>query len=241
MSRRRRFLIPGRPVSPYPPALTKSPSVNTGAVERPAELEEVAFWPVTKLARLIESRQVSSSELTEMYLARLKLYDPHLRCVVTLTEEMARAQAAQADAEIAAGNYRGILHGIPWGAKDLLAVKGYKTTWGATPYKDQLVNHDATVVERLRDAGAVLVAKLTTGALAYGDIWFDGKTKNPWDLALGLKWIVGWASIGGGRQGWSASLLAQKRLAPSSRPPFVAAPPACDRPSAPSAAPAAWP
>ncbi|MCB0010970.1 MAG: amidase [Anaerolineales bacterium] len=158
---------------------------KTGEVQRPDDLEDVAFWPVTKLARLIESRQVSSLELTEMYLARLKKYDPHLRCVVTLTEELARQQAAQADAEIAAGNYRGRLHGIPWGAKDLLAVKGYKTTWGAMPYKDQVINQNATVVERLNAAGAVLVAKLTTGALAYGDIWFDGKTKNPWDLEVG--------------------------------------------------------
>ncbi|MCB0030022.1 MAG: hypothetical protein KDE28_19050, partial [Anaerolineales bacterium] len=121
---------------------------KTGEVQRPDDLEDVAFWPVTKLARLIESRQVSSLELTEMYLARLKKYDPHLRCVVTLTEELARQQAAQADAEIAAGNYRGRLHGIPWGAKDLLAVKGYKTTWGAMPYKDQVINQNATVVER---------------------------------------------------------------------------------------------
>ena len=223
------------PTGPDEVALSK-----TGAVQRPAELEEIAFWPVTKLARLIESRQVSSLELTEIYLARLKRYDPHLRCVVTLTEELARQQATRADEEIAAGNYRGILHGIPWGAKDLLAVKGYKTTWGAMPFKDQAVNQNATVVERLNAAGAVLVAKLTTGALAYGDIWFDGKTKNPWDLEVGSSGssagpasavaagLVGFA-IGSETLGLHRPLL-----------PFAAAQPGCGRRSAPSAEPAAW-
>jgi len=156
-----------------------------GVVKRPKDLEDVAFWPVTKLSELVRSRQVTSVELTQMYLDRLKKYDPKLLCVVTLTEELALKQARQADAEIAAGNYRGPLHGIPWGAKDLLAVKGYKTTWGAMPYKDQVIDADATVVQRLEAAGAVLVAKLTLGALAWGDVWFGGTTKNPWNLEQG--------------------------------------------------------
>ncbi len=147
----------------------------------PSNLEELAFWPVTELAQLIKSHQVSSIELTNMYLHRLKNYDPKLHCVITLTEDLAQRQAKQADDEIAAGYYRGPLHGIPWGAKDLLAVKGYKTTWGAMSHKDQVIDFDATVVRRLGAAGAVLVAKLTLGALAWGDVWFGGKTRNPWD------------------------------------------------------------
>lgn len=154
-------------------------------LSRPSNLEDVAFYPVTHLAQLIRSRQVTSVELTEMYLGRLKKYDPHLECVVTLTEDLALRQARRADEEIAAGYYRGPLHGIPWGAKDLFATRGYRTTWGAMPYKDQIIDMDATVVKRLEEAGSVLVAKLTLGALAYGDIWFGGKTKNPWDLSEG--------------------------------------------------------
>ncbi|NQV35567.1 MAG: amidase, partial [Phycisphaeraceae bacterium] len=121
---------------------------------RPSDLEEVAFWPVTDLAQLIKSRQVTATELTHMYLKRLKRYDPQLKCVVTLTEALALKQAKRADEEIAAGQYRGPLHGIPWGAKDLLAVKGYRTTWGAMPYKDQVLKENATVVTRLEQAGA---------------------------------------------------------------------------------------
>ena len=151
----------------------------------PADLEGLAFWPVTDLARLIKSRQVSSVDLTHMYLGRLKRHDPQLKCVVTLTEELAIKQAKRADKEIAAGHLRGPLHGIPWGAKDLLAVKGYPTTWGAMPYKNQVIEEDATVVTRLEAAGAVLVAKLTLGALAWGDVWFGGKTRNPWDQEKG--------------------------------------------------------
>ena len=150
-------------------------------LEVPSDLEELAFWPVTDLAGLIKSRRVSSVELTNMYLARLKRYDPKLQCVITLTEDLAQEQARRADEEIAAGRYRGPLHGIPWGAKDLLAVKGYKTTWGAMPYKDQVIDLDATVVGRLQEAGAVLIAKLTLGALAWGDVWFGGKTRSPWN------------------------------------------------------------
>ena len=158
---------------------------RVASLQRPENLEDVAFYPVTKLAQLLRTRQLTSSELTTMYLKRLKRFDPHLKCVVTLTEERALAQAKQADAQIAAGNYRGPLHGIPWGAKDLIAVQGYPTTWGAMPYKDQVIDLDATVVQRLDAAGAVLVAKLTSGALAYGDVWFGGTTKSPWNLEDG--------------------------------------------------------
>ncbi|MDQ3069115.1 MAG: amidase [Acidobacteriota bacterium] len=148
---------------------------------KPARLEDVAFWPVTALARLIERREVSSTDLTKMYLERLKTIGPKLAAVVTLTEELALRQAADADREIRAGRYRGPLHGIPWGAKDLFATKGIKTTWGAKPYEDQIIDLDATVVERLREAGAVLVAKLSMGSLAQGGVWYGGSTKNPWN------------------------------------------------------------
>jgi Asp-tRNA(Asn)/Glu-tRNA(Gln) amidotransferase A subunit family amidase len=161
------------------------PLFDASEVEQPANLEDAAFFPVTKLASLIRSRKITSVELTEMYLARLKRYNHHLQCVVTYTEDLAMQQARRADAEIAAGLYRGPLHGIPWGAKDLLTTRGYRTTWGAPPYKDQIIDMDSTVVKLLDEAGAVLIAKLTLGALAYGDVWFDGTTKNPWDLSEG--------------------------------------------------------
>jgi Asp-tRNA(Asn)/Glu-tRNA(Gln) amidotransferase A subunit family amidase len=148
--------------------------------ERPADLEELAFDPIGLLHELVEQRVVSCVELTQMYLARLKRLDEKLHCVVTLTEERALAQARALDAELAAGKNRGILHGIPWVAKDLLAVKGYPTTWGTTPYKEQRLDSDAAVVERLDAAGAVLLAKVSLGELAMGDVWFGGKTRNPW-------------------------------------------------------------
>ena len=148
---------------------------------RRTSIDDLAFLPVTALSVLVRKREVSSTELTRMYLARLKKHGPALNCVVTLTEELALQQAAQADKEIRAGRYRGPLHGIPWGAKDLFATKGILTTWGAAPYQNQVFGYDATVVERLRDAGAVLVAKLSLGALAQGDNWFRGQTKNPWN------------------------------------------------------------
>ena len=154
-------------------------------VSRPANLEDVAFWPLVGLARLIETRQVSAVELTRMYLDRLERYNPLLNCVVTLTSERALEQAASVDADIAAGSYRGLLHGIPWGAKDIIAARGYRTTWGAAPFREQEFDVDATVVERLDAAGAVLVAKLTTGELAFGDRWFGGRTNNPWNPELG--------------------------------------------------------
>jgi Asp-tRNA(Asn)/Glu-tRNA(Gln) amidotransferase A subunit family amidase len=158
---------------------------ETVAVSRPAGDEALAFLPVTHLATLVETGQVTSSELTELYLGRLKRYDPTLHCVVSYTEELARAQAKRADEEIAAGRYRGPLHGIPWGAKDLLSVRGTQTTWGASPYRDQTLDTDATVYSRLTAAGAVLVAKLSMGALASGDRWFGGRTRNPWNPTQG--------------------------------------------------------
>ncbi len=143
-------------------------------------VDDLAFVTVPELAELIRTRKLSSTELTRMYLARLKRFGPKLLCVVTLTEDLALKQAEAADAEIKKGKYRGPLHGIPWGAKDLFATKGVKTTWGAEPYREQVIDYDSTVVERLRDAGAVLVAKLSMGALAQGPKWFGGVTRNPW-------------------------------------------------------------
>jgi Asp-tRNA(Asn)/Glu-tRNA(Gln) amidotransferase A subunit family amidase len=141
--------------------------------------------PVSKLATLLRTRQLSAMELTKFFLERLRQYDPALHCVVSYTEEVALKQAERADQEIAADHYRGPLHGIPWGAKDLIAYPGYKTTWGATPYKDQLLDRKATVALKLEEAGAVLVAKLTLGALAQGDLWFGGMTRNPWNPKQG--------------------------------------------------------
>lgn len=154
-------------------------------VTMPTDKNDLAFYNVRQLAELIKTKKISSVELTKFYLERLKKYDPQLQCVVTLTEDLALKQAAQADAEIAAGKYRGLLHGIPYGAKDLLAKKGYKTTWGSVPYKDQVLDYDAVVVERLEKSGAILCAKLTLGELAWGDVWFGGTTKNPWNLKRG--------------------------------------------------------
>lgn len=151
----------------------------------PKNIEDVAFYSVRQLAELVRTKKVSSLALTEMYLTRLKRYDPILKFVITLTEERAMAQAKEADREIAAGKYRGPLHGLPWGAKDLLAVKGYRTTWGAGGFEEQKFDEDATVVKRLDAAGAVLVAKLTLGALAQGDKWFGGMTRNPWNTGQG--------------------------------------------------------
>jgi Asp-tRNA(Asn)/Glu-tRNA(Gln) amidotransferase A subunit family amidase len=151
----------------------------------PRRIEDLAFASIRELALLIRFRQVTSVALTQMFIARLKRYDSSLHFLITLTEERALRQAKMADAEIAAGKYRGPLHGIPWGAKDLLAVKGYPTTWGAGGFEHQSFDEDATVVQRLDAAGAVLVAKLTLGALAMGDKWFGGRTRNPWNTAQG--------------------------------------------------------
>ncbi|MGB6884961.1 MAG: amidase [Candidatus Acidiferrum sp.] len=147
--------------------------------------EDIAFAPVWKLSQWIETRKMTSERLTKIYLERLERFNGKLRCVITLTRELALAQAKKADAEIAAGKYRGPLHGIPWGAKDLLDTAGIPTTWGAEPFRDRVPAKDAVVVKRLHDAGAVLVAKLSLGALALNDIWFGGQTMNPWLLEEG--------------------------------------------------------
>ena len=180
------------------PAIVFHPALPGFHVKRPAtkikfrfgknppaqfkSVEDLAFATVPQLAELIRTRKVSSVELTRMYLDRLKKYGPKLLCVVTLTEDLAMKQAQDADNDLKRNKYRGPLHGIPWGAKDLFATKGIKTTWGAEPYREQVIDYDATVVERLRDAGAVLVAKLSMGALAQGARWFAGVTRNPWNI-----------------------------------------------------------
>jgi len=151
----------------------------------PANDADIAYAPVAQLSRWIESRQLTSERLTNIYLERLQRFDPKLRCVITLTRDLALAQAQQADREIAAGHYRGPLHGIPWGAKDLLDTAGIPTTYGAEPYRSRVPSADAAVVKRLHDAGAVLVAKLSLGALALNDVWFGGQTVNPWLLEEG--------------------------------------------------------
>jgi Asp-tRNA(Asn)/Glu-tRNA(Gln) amidotransferase A subunit family amidase len=162
-----------------------SATTRTAPASAPKNLEDLAFASVRELSELVRTKKVSSLALTEMYLGRLKKYDPTLKFTVTLTEERALTQAKKADSEIAAGKYRGPLHGLPWGAKDLLAVKGYRTTWGAGGFENQVIDEDATVVKRLDEAGAVLVAKLTLGALAQGDVWFGGVTRNPWNTNQG--------------------------------------------------------
>ena len=151
----------------------------------PENMDDLAFYSVEQLGALIKSRRLTSEQLTRLYLERLKKYGPKLLCVVTLTEDLALEQARRADREIAAGKYRGPLHGIPYGAKDLLATKGIRTTWGSAPYTNQVFDEDATVIKRLNDAGAVLVAKLTLGELAMGDIWYGGRTRNPWNPQQG--------------------------------------------------------
>ena len=172
-------------------------------VKLPANPEALAFYSVGELAALIKSRQLSSETLTRFYLDRLKRYGPALECVVTLTEELALVQARRADREIAAGHYRGPLHGIPYGAKDLLAVRGIPTTWGAPPYTNQIFDFDAAVIKRLEAAGAVLVAKTTLGELAMGETWFGGKTRNPWNLQQGSS-----GSSAGSAAGTAAGLFA---------------------------------
>jgi Asp-tRNA(Asn)/Glu-tRNA(Gln) amidotransferase A subunit family amidase len=186
-------ILPGNAVAPaiyfdpVPPGVTlgmppKRPMVRSRVpmMAAPGSLEELAFQPVTALSELVRTRKVTSQQLTRMYVSRLKTHDPALFAVISLTEERALRQARAADEEIARGRYRGPLHGIPWGAKDLFATKGYKTTWGAGPYREQVIDADATVVQRLDQAGAVLVAKLTMGELARGDRWFGERTRNPW-------------------------------------------------------------
>lgn len=192
-------LLPGMkiPTGPDKVNFGKAP-----AVRLPQNREELAWYTVRELAELLRTRQISSEELTRFFLERLKKYDPQLHCVITLTEDLAIQQAKRADVEIKAGKYRGLLHGIPYGAKDLLAAKKYKTTWGSVPYQDQVLDYDATVIKKLEAAGAVLCAKLTMGELAWGDVWFGEMTRNPWDTKTGSS-----GSSAGSASSVSAGLL----------------------------------
>jgi len=167
------------------PARFEPTFTQTKNAKAPQDLEDLAFWPVSALAPLVRSRTVSSTDLTKMYLARMKKHSPKLLCLVTLTEEQALQKAAAADTEIKAGHYRGPLHGIPFGVKDLFDTKGIPTTWGAEPFEHRVPEADATCVERLYKAGAVLIGKLSMGALAQGDLWFRGRTNSPWPTAAG--------------------------------------------------------
>jgi len=168
----------------------------------PEDINDLAFYSIGELAELIKTKQITSTELTKFFLERLKKYDPALHCVITLTEERALRQAMLMDVEIAEGKYRGLLHGIPFGVKDLLATKDYKTTWGSVPFKDQMINEEATVIIKLEAAGAVLCAKLTMGELAWGDVWFGGMTRSPWDTTKGSS-----GSSAGSASSVSAGLL----------------------------------
>lgn len=198
------------PATVFDPTLGAGPPQGSASFKRsatdagplPADDRDIAYAPVTSLSRWIEAKQLTSARLTEIYLRRLKEIGPQLECVVTLTQRLAREQAARADREIAAGQYRGPLHGIPWGAKDLLDTAGIKTTWGAKPYQNRVAENDATVVTRLTEAGAVLIAKTTLGAIAYGDIWFGGRTNNPWNLEQGSS-----GSSAGSASGTAAGLF----------------------------------
>ncbi len=192
-------LIPGIKIEETQKAVHFS---NPGKVKLPKNRDELAFYTVRQLAELLRTKQITSTELTKFFIERLKKYDPQLLCVITLTEDLALAQAKKADEEIAKGKHKGLLHGIPFGAKDLLATKKYKTTWGSVPYKEQLLDYNATVIQKLEDAGAILVAKTTMGELAMGDVWFGGKTKNPWDLSTGSS-----GSSAGSASAVSAGLL----------------------------------
>jgi Asp-tRNA(Asn)/Glu-tRNA(Gln) amidotransferase A subunit family amidase len=175
-------ILPGMKRGPERERFVRS-SNEAGAL--PTRDEDIAFAPVWKLSRWIETKKITSERLTTIYLKRLERFNEKLRCVITLTRDLALSQAKKADAEIAAGKYRGPLHGIPWGAKDLLDTAGIPTTWGAEPFRDRVPAKDAAVVKKLHDAGAVLVAKLSLGALALNDIWFGGQTMNPWLLEEG--------------------------------------------------------
>ncbi len=175
-------VLPGQPAGPERNQFIRSKS-DPGHL--PASDEDIAFAPVNKLSRWIETRQITSERLTNIYLQRIERFNPTLLCVITPTRELAIAQAKQADQEIAAGHYRGPLHGIPWGGKDLLDTAGIPTTYGAEPFRNRIPTEDAAVVKRLHEAGAVLIAKLSLGALALNDVWFGGQTKNPWLLQEG--------------------------------------------------------
>ena len=172
-------------------------------VSFPRNIQDLAFYSVEELSVLIRSKKITSEQLTRLYLERIKKYRPFLQCIVTVTDSLALAQARRADQEIARGKYRGPLHGIPYGAKDLLAAKGYPTTWGSVPFKDQMIDDDATVIKKLEEAGAVLIAKTAMGELAWGDVWFGGKSKNPWDTTQGSS-----GSSAGSASGTAAGLFA---------------------------------
>lgn len=184
-------VVPSLNFNPLPPGYQFPDKVDgfsimiAPAAKISGKTDELAYSTIPQLAQLVRTKQISSVELTKYFINRLRKFDPVLLNTITITEQRAMVQAQKADAEIAAGKYRGILHGIPFGAKDLLAVRGYKTTWGSVPYKDQTIDEDATVITRLENAGAVLIAKMTLGELAQGDVWFGGKTKNPWDIKRG--------------------------------------------------------
>ncbi len=175
-------ILPGMKFDQTPTSIVRS---ITDPGPLPSNDEDIAFAPLTRLSRWIQDKKITSKRLTAIYLERLKKYDPQLKCVITLCEERAHKQAEQADREIAGGKYRGPLHGIPWGGKDLLDTAGIKTTWGAEPFANRIPQSDSTVVKKLDEAGAVLVAKLSLGALAYNDTWFGGRTNNPWNLKQG--------------------------------------------------------
>lgn len=202
--------FPAMTFDPHPPGFevprgnqTRFQENISGGIVLPETDEEIAFLSIKELASLIKNGLITSTRLTKIYLDRIEKYDGQLQSVITVTDSMAIAQAARADQEIASGNYRGILHGIPYGVKDLMAVEGYPTTWGAAPYKDQMIDQTATVVNMLEEQGAVLTAKLVSGTLARGDVWFGGKTKNPWDLKQGAS-----GSSAGSGSATSAGLVA---------------------------------
>ncbi len=183
-------VVPAMLFDPFPrgfemPEVTQVDFTLNDQVTLPEDLNELAYFSVADMSVLIRTKQITSVALTQFFLDRIKKYDDQLKTVITVVEERALTQARKMDEELAAGNYRGLLHGIPYGTKDLMAVEGYKTTWGSEPYKDQVIDQTATVIKQLDEAGAVLIAKLVSGALARGDVWFGGRTLNPWDLDQG--------------------------------------------------------
>jgi Asp-tRNA(Asn)/Glu-tRNA(Gln) amidotransferase A subunit family amidase len=202
-------IVPAVSFDPYPMDLILHPSNGyynweiDESIQLPENRDEIAFLSILELAGLIKSKKITSLELTGIYLDRIKKYDNQLLSFITITDELAIRQAKKADEEISIGIYKGPLHGIPYGVKDLAAVPGYPTTWGAAPYKDQFLDQTATVVQKLEDAGAVLLGKLVSGSLARGDVWFRGKTKNPWDLNQGAT-----GSSAGSGSATSAGLVA---------------------------------
>ncbi|MEO5984047.1 MAG: amidase, partial [Ferruginibacter sp.] len=176
------------PVMPGMSFITKQDPVIMPLLKNipiPNNRNELAFYSISELSSLIKNRKISSVDLTKFFITRLKKYGDTLQCIISLTEDIAMKEAAQADKEIAAGKYRGLLHGIPYGLKDLFSVKGTLTTWGAAPYKEQSIDNNAYVYTKMKEAGAVLVAKFSLGALAMGDYWYGGRTKNPWNLKRG--------------------------------------------------------